>query len=284
MRLEKHKHMLSHTVKINSVVTIFYQEFSEGFVFRGEKHNFWELVYVDKGTAVATADGKETVLKQGSIIFHKPNEFHAIRAEKDDPPNILVLTFISFSPSMSYFEGMSCTVPKALRYHISEILENAANTFELPFRYPLKLREAPVLGGEQMIKTHIEQLFIELMRNSSGNAFFTSREMMDNKTVNKCIEYIENNVYGKVTLDDICEFSNYSRTYVCTLFKSITGKTVVEYCNERKIEEAKMLIRKRRHTFSQISDLLGFSSPTYFSRIFTKIARMTPTQYRDSVR
>ena len=149
---------LNTEVSVTGLINVSYYKLPKNFIQPGECHDFWELVYVDKGTAVATADGKETVLKQGSIIFHKPNEFHAIRAEKDDPPNILVLTFISFSPSMSYFEGMSCTVPKALRYHISEILENAANTFELPFRYPLKLREAPVLGGEQMIKTHIEQL------------------------------------------------------------------------------------------------------------------------------
>ena len=284
MRQEYQKHRLSDTVKINSIVTVYYQEFSGVFSFPGEKHNFWELVYVDKGTAIAFANDKNTVLKQGSIIFHKPNEFHAIKAEKDDPPNILVLTFTTSSQAMSFFDGFYSEVPKALRYHISEILENATNTFEVPFRYPLQLKKNPLLGGEQMIKTHAEQLFIELMRRSTGNAFSTSKEIMNNKTVDICIEYLERNVYGAISIDDICEETNYSRTYICTLFKSITGKTIVEYYNGLKIEEAKKLIRRRCYTFAQISDMLGFSTPTYFTRMFSKMARMSPSQYRDSVR
>ena len=50
------KHRISDTVKINSIVTMYYNEFGGDFVFSGERHNFWEAVYVDKGTAIVEAD------------------------------------------------------------------------------------------------------------------------------------------------------------------------------------------------------------------------------------
>ena len=174
-------------------------------------------------------------------------------------------------------------LPKALRYHISEILENAKRTFVYSTQ-GICLVDSPVFGGEQMIKTHLEQLFIELMRNSTDTAFSKSRLVAGNKTVSSVIEYLEKNIYGRITVDDICATSNYSRTYICTLFRDVTGKSIMEYYNELKIDEAKFLIKKNIYTFSEISELLCFNTQTYFSKVFSKIARMTPSEYKESLR
>lgn len=278
------KHRISDAIKINSIVTLHYNEFSKSFVFDGEKHNFWELVYVDKGTAIICAEDKCITLGNGEAVFHKPNEFHAIKADRENPPNVVIITFTTSSPAMSFFEGMNCAVPKELRFHFSEILKNAEKTFVIPMKSRLTLLESPIFGGEQMIKTHLEQLLIELLRISSNNEFSTSREIIENRTVEKCIKFLEENVYGGITVDEVCEAANYSRTYICTLFKGITGKTIVGYYNELKIEEAKKLIRRNEYTFSQISDMLCFGSPTYFSHMFEKITRMTPSEYKASIK
>ena len=50
------------------------------FSFTGESHDFWELVYADKGDVTVFADDKSFVLEQGNVIFHKPNEWHNVRA------------------------------------------------------------------------------------------------------------------------------------------------------------------------------------------------------------
>ena len=57
-----------------------------------------------------------------------------------------------------------------------------------------------------------------------------------------------------------------------------------DYYNELKIQEAKKLIRQGQYNISQISDLLGFDSPQYFSRCFKKFVRMTPREYQQSIR
>ena len=283
MKPKFQKHIISDTIKINSVVTVHYNEFSGNYIFPGEKHNFWEFVYVDKGTAIALAGEKELYLSHGEIIFHKPNEFHAIKADKNDPPNVVVVTFTTNSQAMNFFEGTVFSLPKESRYHIKEILENARRTFVMPIKNSITLLDSPILGGDQMIKTHTEQLLIELMRHYSKNEFSTSRETIENKTIGGCINYLEKNIYGNISIDEVCDAVNYSRTYVCTLFKSVTGKTIIEYYNCLKIDEAKKLIRKKEYTFSQISDMLGFNSPNYFSHIFSKISNMSPSEYRDSL-
>ncbi len=279
------KYRLTDTIKVEKLVTIYYNEFSNNAVFTGESHDFWELVYADKGTAIVTAENKQFVLAQGSIVFHKPNEFHAIRSVNNDPPNVVVITFtVSKNTDMSFFFNKTTVLPESLRFHIADILENAKMTFVIPMsKGVLVPAKTPVLGGEQMIKTHLEQMLIELMRQDGENSFSTYKAIENNTTVGKCIAFLSENLYGNVTIDDVCAKTNYSRTYICTLFRAVTGKTIIQYYNELKIDEAKKLIRKNKYTFSQISELLGFNTPTYFSHIFSKIANMTPGQYKKSV-
>ncbi len=278
------KHKPKDILKIDKLVTIHYNQFSDTFNFPGESHDFWEMVYADKGTAHIRMQDKEFLLPQGHVVFHKPNEFHAISADKDEPPNVVVITFSTRSPSVCFFEDFTTELPKALRFHITEIFENAIKTFILPMRKGrLEMLSSPVLGGEQMIKTHLEQLLIELMRNSTDNAFSKYRAVDDNSTVAECICFLEENVCKTLSINDICAKTNYSRTYICTLFKAVTGKTIIQYYNELKIDEAKKLIRKNKYTFSEIAEILGFNTPTYFTHTFSKIAKMTPSQYKKSI-
>ena len=99
-------HLLKDNIRIEKLITVYYNEFSNDYIFDGERHDFWELVYVDKGSAVITAENKDFILSQGDIVFHKPNEFHAIKSLTDDPPNVVVLTFTtSRSSDMSFLKA-----------------------------------------------------------------------------------------------------------------------------------------------------------------------------------
>jgi quercetin dioxygenase-like cupin family protein len=70
------KTVLNQYFEIDSVVTVHYFEFACDYIYEGEAHDFWEFVYVDKGELENMADDKGFKLKQGEMIFHKPNEFH----------------------------------------------------------------------------------------------------------------------------------------------------------------------------------------------------------------
>ena len=76
MRTTYVKTQLQNIINISKIVTIHYYEFDKNFVFTGEKHDFWEMVYIDKGEMICTADDKRFVLKSGEMTFHNPNEFH----------------------------------------------------------------------------------------------------------------------------------------------------------------------------------------------------------------
>ena len=70
---------LREDLHIRKIYSIHYFEYMKDYVFDGESHDFWEFVFVDSGNLFVTAGDKEVLLASNEMIFHKPNEFHALR-------------------------------------------------------------------------------------------------------------------------------------------------------------------------------------------------------------
>lgn len=96
----------------------------------------------------------------------------------------------------------------------------------------------------------------------------------------KINNYIFANINEKISLESIANHLNYSTAHLCRHFKQITGKTLIEQVQEIKIEEAETLLEITDLSLSEITTRLGFSSQSYFQKIFKKITGVTPTYYR----
>ena len=123
---------LAHEIVIDSIITVHYFEYMKDFVFKGESHDFWEFLYVDNGTVSVRSDEHWLTLNTGDIIFHKPNEFHAIRSIGKKSPNLVVMSFTSPTPAMQFFENQSGTLDKEERTIISMLMREAKETFSTP--------------------------------------------------------------------------------------------------------------------------------------------------------
>ena len=284
------KTQLSTIVNISKIVTIHYYEFDKNFVFNGEKHPFWELVYVDKGQVEVCRDDEKITLSQGEIVFHKPNEFHSIKA-LNSAPNFFVISFVCSSNAMVYFEKFNTTLDKNLKPFLSSIIEEAETTFEIP-KNSLKLKKltkkvSASIGGEQLIKTYLEQLLIFLIRNindEKSSPVFVNRESMENYLLSAMKKYIEEKNREVFRVGDLCEEIGYSKSYLCRLFSEQTGETIAAYAMKSKIKLARRMIREGNMNFAEISDELKFDNPQYFSRVFKRVTGMTPTEFKSTLR
>ena len=281
---------LKSIVNVSKIVTIHYYEFDRRFIFEGERHDFWELVYVDKGK-VRIQQGEEIItLEQGEIAFHCPDEFHAIRSFNSDP-NVFVLSFVCDSPVMKYLERYHTALDQSLKSFISSIIKEAKKTYILPMNDPflekLVRKESAPIGGEQLIKLSLEQLLIYLVRGITKKGevdVFPNKESMENHLAIAVKRWIDEHVGEPIRVTDLCAALGYSKSYLSKLFHEQSGYTIAGYASAAKVTRAKELIRGGIHNFSEISDLLAFDNPQYFSRVFKRITGMTPTEFRQSLR
>ena len=285
------KHKINNLLVINSIATVHYFEFDKNFNGGIESHDFWEIVYVYKGSVICNANGKEVVLKQGEMLFHKPNEKHGLIASENIKPIVYIITFDCRSHAMRFFENYKMTLDNDSLKYVLLIMEEAKKSFNIPFSDPLtkkmEILDNAMLGGVQMIKCYLEIMLMEIMRKANqkddDKAFLSERELGD-KLVEDVVSYLSENLYSQVKIDDICKKISYSKAYIFKKFKQTTGKTLIEYHTDLKISKAKQLIRKKELSIKEISINLGFDTPNYFSKTFKKKTGLTPLEYRKKLK
>ena len=96
---------LKDSISIGKIYSIHYFEYMSTFSFKGETHDFWEFICVDKGEVDITAGVHAIQLKRGDIAFHEPNEFHNVRATGETAPNLVVVSFGCDSRDMYFFKN-----------------------------------------------------------------------------------------------------------------------------------------------------------------------------------
>lgn len=277
---------LKNIFNVTQIVTLFCYDFAPNFHTEGETHDFWEFVYVDRGEIIYRADDRYHRLRQGEIVFHAPGEFHSHKCDGRHSASVFILTFDCRSSAMKYYRGKSGKIPPELASLMKRLIDECTNNFEVS-EYPLMpLPEAP-LGGQQLIRIYLEEFLIRMMRSEekkrSSDVVFTSRQTLENKLAEELCEYLAEHVCERVTLDSLSERFHFGKSHLCDIFKKAQGDTIVQYHLKLKIAEAKRMLREEKLTVSEISERLGFESPAYFSRIFTKLSGMSPRAFRSKL-
>lgn len=288
MRTQYYKHKIENLLVINKIVTIHYLEFDKDYVGKEEFHDFWELVYVDKGEAVATANGKEYTLRASEAIFHQPNERHALRANGRLAPNVIIVSFTTKSESVGFFTEKRITLDKRLLPFMYTIIDESKKTFDLPYSDPalkkMPLLEKPTLGGRQLIKNLLEVLLINIMRDEtetrSENTTFLPKEEMESQVAKRVMAYLQEHIRDDIQIADLCDALHYNKSHLFAQFKRATGRSIMSYFMLLKIDAAKKDLRQSDMSVAQIASAYAFDSPNYFSKTFKKYTRYTPTSYR----
>ncbi|MEN6314619.1 MAG: AraC family transcriptional regulator [Clostridiaceae bacterium] len=287
------KTTLKDELTIKKIVTLHYFEYVKDYIFEGEKHDFWEFLVVDKGEVEVMADSNGYKLKQGDMIFHKPGEFHNVWANGKVAPNLVVIAFECNSEAIKYFENKILSIDDYGKNLLAQIIREAKSAFLSPLDVPslkrMKKKSDSPFGCEQLIRIYLEQMLIYMIRKGNSikplNKLSTSvRERSYEDMQKKILAFLNDNITSSITFEDVCHFTSLSKTHLKVLFKEKSGMSVMEYYKKLKIEEAKKMIREGEHNFTQIADMLGYTSIHYFSRHFKKATDMTPSQYASSVK
>jgi AraC-like DNA-binding protein len=93
-------------------------------------------------------------------------------------------------------------------------------------------------------------------------------------------EFIHANMRKKILLADLARAVNLHPTYFSDQFKRTVGVRPLDYLVRRRIERAQYLLLTNRASVKEIADAVGISDPAYFSRVFMRLCRMAPSEYR----
>ena len=291
MTVDYVKTVMNSDLIIQNIVSIHYFEYAKDFAYSGEFHDFWELVYADKEELVITAGAHELLLISGELYLHRPMEFHNLRCNGEKAANSVILSFSSDCKQLYNLAGKIIKCPKKCKILLGKIITEAKNAFSSPLGKPhtaqLIRKEQQVFGAEQLIQNYLEELLIALIREGGNTPSLEQPSPFNDDTNSRLAaicDYLERNVEGRVTFQELCRQFSVSESSMKKIFREGIGSGAMDFYNRCKIDRAKKMIREKEENFTEIADRLGYNSVQYFSRHFKKATGMTPSQYAESIR
>lgn len=133
-------------------------------------------------------------------------------------------------------------------------------------------------------KNDVHKLHYEMIIKFTKRMYSINNEKIYSKQIVRAIDYIRDHLHSRIKIEDIANYLSLSVAYLSRLFKAETGMVLSEYINIKKIESASSMLQFSKYTDLEISNMLGFSSQSYFIKIFKKYTGMTPKEYKSRYR
>lgn len=239
-------------------------------------HNHYEIDLVLAGS-VYESDGVHTNLLQvNDAVVVSPHNHHSYTKVDGDESYTLFLNIALqkefFVDKMKIFFGFNFPTHVALTDE--EVSMIVGLLMEAHNNKKENKSDIAELMIQNVFNTVVSIFLIHLSKNSVGDD-----EHFNDNMIN-AIMYINENFYEKINCDDVAKKCGYSPNYFSAMFKLMMGITFSEYLCNVRLERAKYLLVATKTSISVISSECGFSSSSYFSKLFKEKIGMTPQQYR----
>lgn len=96
----------------------------------------------------------------------------------------------------------------------------------------------------------------------------------------RAVHYMQENIHQNLSLEQIASYFKYSTSHFCTLFQKETGVSPINYFIRLKMQKACQYLEMTNRKINEVAASLGFEEPAYFTKMFTKMIGITPSQYR----
>lgn len=133
-------------------------------------------------------------------------------------------------------------------------------------------------------ESELRDVHLKMIEDYTHKMRYVRTENIYSKRIVCAIDYISEHLHSRIKIEDAAEYLKINPAYLSRAFKAETGMTFTDYVNRKKIEEATGLLSYSEYTDLEISNLLCFSSQSYFIKIFKKYIGVTPNEYKKKYR
>ena len=264
-------------ITVDGFISCFERSMDDNYVFTGEMHDFWELMYVEEGRLCVSADENVLTLNTNDIIFHKPMELHKFNTE--GKAKIFVMSFSLSGELRKKLRNSSMTLSaqqKEMLYNIILLLRD--NLVESPSVYTEFIH---ILEADQMICQQVaslcENLFLSLCRDNIP--IVDHPRSFETEMFRDAVLLMDEYIYDWISAEFIAKKLNVSVSYLKKIFSKYAGLGIHKYFLKSKITIACRLLR-RGMSVCDVSEKLSFSSHNYFSTVFKRETGRLPSDFR----
>lgn len=252
-------------------------------------HKELELVYVQTGRVVFRINQNELAAKAGDLVFVPRGAMHSVKyaGAQAEPARLISLLFdpeILKSPTQEYCQKKLVHPLLCGQLIFPYLIEPDSKNYEgitgaFQSLYTCFKQEAP------FYQIRFKGLLFELFYNFLSGDGYSYNRQVTNKTVSAItgvIEYIQSHYSEDIYIGRLAEMANYNENYFMKVFRDYTGKTIVKFINDYRLEKSKELLLNSELSIDEIAYKTGFSSASYYIRAFKSKYHFTPKEFRNN--
>ncbi len=286
---------IKNTLQIDEMFTMSWQKFSGGYFFKGESHDFYEVVCVLSGKVGITAGKNVFVLSENQMTIHYPGEFHAIWEEDDSCPECIIFSFsaLHFPAIKGHVYGLSddlLSEIKNLYLETSKIFvyetrkdfykDGVSSGGKSVYKHGSALMKVSG-GNEDLLPLFAKRLEIFLAQAMKNLTDERSKYLSGSENYTKIMAVLDGNIGNNLSLKELSALCGMSiPTIEKTIFKYL-HVGAMSYYNTLKMERAAALIASGT-SVKETAASLGFSNQNYFSACFKKRFGYPPSKIKQT--
>lgn len=269
---------------IDNFRSMFKKHCSSDYRFNGEVHDFWECLYVIDGDIQVSADERVYILTSGDMIFHKPMELHKFSVENENGATLFIFSFSLDGKLKDSFKNSVFTLTREQKRIISDLLYyietksaecEPKNDYESFHRFFLPTQHSEIYL--QRVVFYLYQLFFSLA--DSGRAAH-SISTPETALFKEAVRFMQKSVSEQLTVNDIARHCGISQSGLKRTFSKFAGMSVHKYFLSLKLNAAINLLQEGK-TVAEVTDILNFSSQSYFSAAFSREMGSPPSKFKN---
>lgn len=253
------------------------------------QHPQWQLTVILEGKGQLLSGDYVGRFQPGDVFFLGENAPHVFRSdreffEKDTPlksaGNTIFFDFQSLEKALGEldelqplrkfagFQGLCFQIQGSTASQIKELFETFGSSEGLQrFQLAFQLLALVDQAGPDLVRLNETGL----MRGLSEK---------DGSRMDRVMQFVLENRFQPISLDDVSEKANLSKEAFCRFFKLRTRKTFTQYLQQLRINEAQKLLQETELGISEIAYRVGFENLSYFNRSFKSITGKTPREFK----
>jgi AraC-like DNA-binding protein len=238
---------------------------------RPEGRRDYQLIYVSKGKAYFWNEGERHVATAGQMVLYRPHKPQRYIYYGEDKTEVFWV----------HFTGND--VENILKsYGVTKEIFLMDGGGELEYRnllhHMIKELQMCYTDYEEMLSTMLKQIFILLHRHLPKDSRIKNSQAEDE--IDKAVTYFYEHYNEQIEVADYAKSHHMSVSWFIRSFKKVMGTTPAQYIMSIRLSNAQSLLESTAYNVTEISKIVGYDNPLYFSRIFKKEKGISPLQYR----
>lgn len=229
------------------------------------------IIYCTEGNGWVEINKKKITVSPSQFIAIPANTPHRYGADEEKPWTIYWVHFKG--QASAFFMDLIIQTSQNYKPYLSYNNER------------IKLFEIICTNLEKGYSTdilrYVNMTFSHFLSSLVYDDMFNNKERNNEPDIiGRTVAYMQENINKILKLEDLAVFSNLSASHFSFVFKSKTGHAPIEYFNQLKIQQACQYIAFTNMSVKNIALTLGIKDQYYFSRMFTKLMAVSPSDYK----